>query len=334
MRSGAFAVLARTDVPSNYEAPAHRKWGCRQRKPLGTVAGVRVPSFVGVLAPYALLPLVRGHIEDLGSRLVGPWPAAEARVLSVPGCVRHSGEPVSGYIAPMGMKGAVPRVAFAAAAVASATVYRRSHLSWGAAPAEVQGVMPGDDILRRSHFTATRAITIDADPEAVWPWLLQVGFHRAGFYSYDLLDNLGRPSAEHVLPEFQDVAVGDLAAPMASPPDKKNSFTVALLDSPHRLVWAKPDSTWSWLLTHKADGRTRLVTRLKARYDVNAFLPVTLILMEIGDFPMMRRMLLGIRDRAENNAIAPGQPHQTPPRQSAANSSPPDAPGTVDRARV
>lgn len=199
----------------------------------------------------------------------------------------------------MGMKSAVPRVAFTAAAVALATVYRRWHLSWGATTAEVHGVMPGDDILGRSHFTATRAVTIGAPPEAVWPWLIQVGYQRAGFYSYDLLDNLGRPSAEHVLPEFQDVAVGDLAAPMASPPDEKNSFTVALLDRPHRLVWAKPDSTWSWLLTHQADGRTRLVTRLKARYDVNAFLPVTLLLMEVGDFPMMRRMLLGVRARAE-----------------------------------
>ena len=136
----------------------------------------------------------------------------------------------------MGIKSAVPRVVFAAVVVALATVYRRLHLSWGATATEVSGAMPGDDILGRSHFTATSAITIDADPEVVWPWLIQVGFQRAGFYSYDLLDNLGRPSAEHVLPEVQNVALGDVAAPMASPPDENNSFTVALLDRPHHLV--------------------------------------------------------------------------------------------------
>jgi len=197
------------------------------------------------------------------------------------------------------MKHELAAVALTAAAVALAVVYRRWHLAWGATAAEAQGVMPGDDILVRSHFTATRAITVGAAPAAVWPWLVQVGFNRAGFYSYDLLDNLGRPSAKQVLAEFQEVEVGDLAAPMASPPNEKNSFTVAALDRPNRLVWSKPDSTWSWLLTEQADGRTRLVTRLKSRYDANLFLPATVLLMEVGDFPMMRRMLLGIRSRAE-----------------------------------
>jgi len=199
----------------------------------------------------------------------------------------------------MTTKRALALVAMACATVPLAAVYRRWHLAWGATKAEAQGVMPGDDILGRSHFTATRAITIGAPPAAVWPWLVQVGFNRAGFYSYDLLDNLGRPSAKQLLPEFQEVTVGDLAAPMASPPNEKNSFIVASLDRPHRLVWSKPDSTWSWLLTQQADGGTSLVTRLKSRYDANGFLPVTLLLMEVGDFPMMRRMLLGLRSRAE-----------------------------------
>jgi len=199
----------------------------------------------------------------------------------------------------MTTKHALALVAVTCATVALAAIYRQWHLAWGATKAEARGVMPGDDILGRSHFTATRAITIGAPPAAVWPWLVQVGFNRAGFYSYDLLDNLGRPSAERVLPEFQEVAVGDLAAPMASPPNEKNSFIVASLEQPHRLVWSKPDSTWSWLLTQQADGGTRLVTRLKSRYDANAFLPATVLLMEVGDFPMMRRMLLGLRSRAE-----------------------------------
>ena len=71
-------------------------------------------------------------------------------------------------------------------------------------------------------------------------------------------------------------------------------------EEPHRLVWAKDDSTWSWQLTPTPDGGTRLVTRLRQRYDVRSpELLVTVPLLEIGDFPMMRRMLRGIRERAE-----------------------------------
>lgn len=181
----------------------------------------------------------------------------------------------------------------------AARSYRRWHRTWGASPDEVTGPMPGDGLLDRAEFVATRAVSVAAPPAAVWPWLVQVGYGRAGFYSYDLLDNLGRPSARRILPDHQGPAVGDLAAPMASPPDDRNSFRVAEVEAPHRLVWSKPDSTWAWRLDDDGQGGTRLVTRLKARYDVGPFLPVTLLLMEIGDFPMMRRMLLGIRERAE-----------------------------------
>ena len=195
----------------------------------------------------------------------------------------------------------MPTIALAAAVPAAllARSYRRWHLTWGATDEEAGAAMPGDHLLDGAAFVATRAVTIAARPEDVWPWLVQVGFGRAGFYSYDLLDNLGRPSARTILPEHQNPAVGDVAAPMASPPDERNSFTIAEIERPHALVWAKPDSTWAWRLTAHDAGGTRMVVRLKARYDLVAFLPVTLALMEIADFPMMRRMLLGIRERAE-----------------------------------
>jgi hypothetical protein len=67
--------------------------------------------------------------------------------------------------------------------------------------------MPGDGLVPKSHFTATRAITIDAPPEAVWPWVMQVGFNRAGFYSFDLLDSLGRPSSNTILADWQQLRV-------------------------------------------------------------------------------------------------------------------------------
>jgi hypothetical protein len=76
----------------------------------------------------------------------------------------------------------------------TAPLYRRWHLRWGATPAEAAASLPGDALLPRAQYKSTRAITINAPPEAVWPWLVQVGCQRAGFYSNDLLDNLGHPS--------------------------------------------------------------------------------------------------------------------------------------------
>jgi hypothetical protein len=182
--------------------------------------------------------------------------------------------------------------------------YRGWHLRWGATDAEVAAPMPGDELVPSAPFWATRAVTIDAPPSEVWPWLVQVGFGRAGFYSYDWADNLGRRSARVLLPEYQSPRPGDVAAPMASSIDERTASTVVMAEEPHVLVWAKPDSTWAWRLTEDA-GRTRLVTRLKARYQAGLFLPVTVLLMEVGDFPMMRRMLLGLSERAHAAATTP-----------------------------
>jgi hypothetical protein len=91
----------------------------------------------------------------------------------------------------------------------TAPMYRRWHLRWGATDAEVASAMPGDEIVPEPSFTATRAITMAAPPEQVWPWIVQIGTRRAGFYSYDLFDNAARPSADHILPEFQATRIGD-----------------------------------------------------------------------------------------------------------------------------
>jgi hypothetical protein len=181
----------------------------------------------------------------------------------------------------------------------AAPLYRHWHLRWGATTEEVAGPMPGDELVPVSHFTATRAITVKADPELVWPWLVQVGFRRAGFYTYDLLDSLGKPSAENILPEWQNPQIGDVAAPMTGEATPSTSFRVASARRPDYLVWSKPDSSWAWHLTRLPLGQTRLVTRLKQRYRPTPSLILTVPLMEFGDFPMMRKMLLGIKARAE-----------------------------------
>lgn len=182
--------------------------------------------------------------------------------------------------------------------------YRSWHLNWGATAQEAEAPMPADGLLPRAAFVATRAIDIAASPEEVWGWLVQVGHGRAGFYSYDRLDNAGIPSATTILSQYQSPAVGDLAAPMTAAADERTSFRVAEAVPPSRLAWSKPDSTWSWLLVPRPGDGTRLVTRLKTRYRPDRWLPITVLLMEVGDFPMMRRMLLGVKQRAEAAARA------------------------------
>ncbi len=183
-----------------------------------------------------------------------------------------------------------------------APVLRHWHRRWGATKDESTRPMPGDDLVPASHFTATRAITIDASPELVWPWLVQVGFGRGGFYSYDLLDNLGRPSASTVLPEWQQPHAGDVAAPMTNPPTDGTSFRIAELRPARHLVWSKPLSSWAWTLDVLPGGRTRLVTRLRQHHRATPAGALTFLLDEFGDFAMMRKMLLGIKCRAEARA--------------------------------
>jgi len=186
---------------------------------------------------------------------------------------------------------------------ATAPLYRRWHRRWGATDDEVRADMPGDELITDVAYLITRAITIDAPPEAVWPWLVQVGCLKAGFYADDLLDNLGHPSAREILPELQHLEVGQWV-PMSPTPNETTAFTVAGFEQDEWLLWQQPLSTWSWTLTELPGGRTRLITRLRVHLDWNhrAISTFSVVLNELGDFPMMRRMLLGIRDRAEANA--------------------------------
>lgn len=154
-----------------------------------------------------------------------------------------------------------------------------------------RGSSPGARPRRR------RAITIAAPPERIWPWLVQTGVTRAGWYSYDILDNLGRPSARRIIRELQDLAVGDIV-PMS--PDGKQGIPVYAIDAPRSMIWGAPgDTTWTWYLEPVTDTSTRLISRIRSRY---RWLSPTLAfsaLLEFGDIWMMRKMLLNLRARAE-----------------------------------
>lgn len=176
---------------------------------------------------------------------------------------------------------------------------RRWHLTWGATPAEAAAAMPGDHLLPRAQYRTTRAITINATPGEVWPWLVQVGYRRAGWYAGDLLDNFARPSVRRIVPELQDIQVGQWLA-MVPRPSERTAFVVDSFTEPSWLLWRTPNRSWAWRLIPLAGGRTRLVTRLRTGYEWRRPLALgTVLLMECADFPMMRRMLRGIRDRAE-----------------------------------
>ena len=185
-------------------------------------------------------------------------------------------------------------------ALCAAPLFRRRHLRWGASDAEIHAPIPGDEFVRDASFHATRAITIDASPEEVWPWLVQVGYGRAGFYSYDLFDNAARPSEDRIIPAYQSPEVGDWV-PMARKVTPATAFRTAAFERARWLLWQKPDSTWAWTLKPLPDGRTRLITRLKARYEWSSPLSalLSIVLLELGDFPMMRKMLRGLKARAE-----------------------------------
>lgn len=182
------------------------------------------------------------------------------------------------------------------------------HMRWGATRTEVDAPMPGDAIVERAQFNASRAITIDAPPDDVWPWIVQLGYGRAGFYTYDQVDNGGLRSADHIMDELQHLDVGDEIPMFHESHGLSIAYRVDSFETNDWMLWVhRPhpgddaDSTWSWRLTALPDDRTRIVTRMKQdyRWTTPRLAFFNLMLMEIGDFAMERRMLRGIKARAE-----------------------------------
>ena len=182
------------------------------------------------------------------------------------------------------------------AVVAYLLVFRPWQLRWGATDEELARAMPGDELVTEPDLDTTRGVTVDARPEEIWPWLVQIGYRRAGFYSYDRLDNAGVPSAERILPEFQDIKIGDKI-----PLDRVNRMEVVVLEPPRVMVWNLPGRglSWAWGLYPLDGRRTRLVTRLHWRYKWRWPVILGYFMTDVGDFIMMRKCMLGIKRRAE-----------------------------------
>ena len=183
-------------------------------------------------------------------------------------------------------------------AFAYLALIRPWQLRWGATDAEIKRAMLGDDIIRKPSFNATRAVTIHASAKNIYPWIVQMGVTRAGWYSYDLLDNLGRPSAENILTEHQTIQV-DNVIPMS--PDGKQGMRVKGFRKNKWMLWwdGKGDSSWVWDIQPEGEADFRLVTRVRVKYRLLSPAIAFNLLVEFFDIIMMRKCMLGIKRRAE-----------------------------------
>jgi hypothetical protein len=195
-------------------------------------------------------------------------------------------------------------LARAAAATGVAFLYwkllREPILTWGATAGEAAAWLPGDELLEDADGVATRAITIDAPRSAVWPWIAQMGpSPRGGAYTYDWVENilgLDMHSADRVLPEYQLPQVGEGFGYGA------NEMSFKIVEPEHVLATQSADGNWVWtFVLEEQDGQTRLISRNRFRLPTLKD-KVGMIPMEPGSLLMERKMLLGIKQRAERLA--------------------------------
>jgi hypothetical protein len=206
---------------------------------------------------------------------------------------------------------------FGLAAGAYAFLVRPRMLRWGATEDEVRGPFPGSEIIPGGERGATMAVTIDAPPSRVWPWLVQMGYDRAGWYSWDRLDRAGKPSARRLHPEWQSISLGQH---LPSDANGNHWFEVAALE-PERFLGLRAsfhaltgrqyessgprpawflDTLWAFQLEELPGGRTRLIVsgytaaRPRALAALGAFL-----FWEPAHWIMQTRQFTNLKQRAE-----------------------------------
>jgi hypothetical protein len=218
--------------------------------------------------------------------------------LIVIGCIVESLGVLAGLIAWLGAAtGLVGGLLIASAVIGTyVVVVGPWQRRWGATPEEVRRAMPGDALLRPDARSTTRAITIDVSPEVVFPWLLQIGYGRGGWYSYDWIDNDGKPSVERIEPGLQRLAVGDRIEmlPGLGP-------VVREIVPNHHIVSGGEMDSWCLLVEPTPDGRTRLISRWRQDWPKSAGTHVWIALSDPGGLLMEQRMLRRIRDLAERD---------------------------------
>jgi hypothetical protein len=194
----------------------------------------------------------------------------------------------------------------AASAVAIDRLYRRflreRGLTWGATAEEAAWRLPGDELLDPADIVPTRAIGIDAPPSAIWPWLVQIGPGRAGAYTYDWIENLfglNMHSADRIHPEWQGLEVGNVVRSRGDWP----GLRVEILDLERTLSKRSEAGDWVWtFVLAPENGSTRLISRNRiAMKGVTAGQRMGMLVMGPGSLVTERKMLLGIKQRAERS---------------------------------
>ena len=188
---------------------------------------------------------------------------------------------------------------------------RDFQMNWGATDEDVNCTMMADELLEEPELNATRAIEINARPEEVWPWIVQIGYKRGGFYGFDNFDNGGHPSSDSILPQWQDLQVGDS---IPGGEYKGRTFyilEVTEMDPGREMAWVflkgTPwgNATWSWKVYSIDNQKSRLVSRLRQKYSLDSFREVVQwSMMDALEIVMMRTTLRGIKMRAERGSAA------------------------------
>ena len=201
---------------------------------------------------------------------------------------------------------------------------------WGATDEEVGRAMPGDGLLRPGAPSTTRAITIDARPRDVFPWLLQIGYGRGGWYSYDWIDNDGQRSVDRIVPSLQNLAVGDRIEmiPGFGP-------SVREIEPDHHILSGGEADTWCLLVEPTPEERSRLVSRWRQDWQKSIGTFVWSLISDPGAFVMERKMLRTIRNLAEGHRVdriesEGGAPAPPSPSDGAGG---PGRPGSSGRGR-
>lgn len=195
--------------------------------------------------------------------------------------------------------------ALAGFAAGGVVVAQRWYRSWGTTADEKREALPGDAAVPDPQVSHTLAVTIDALPEDVWPWIVQLGTGRGGWYSYDWVENamgLDVKTLHRIVPELQELHEGDLI-----PVTPDMSFPVKRVERPRLLLLEghdpkAGDASWLFLLRETGDGATRLITRSRTRWPVSGAARAYIAAFDPGIFMMERKMLLEIKRLAEQLA--------------------------------
>jgi hypothetical protein len=199
------------------------------------------------------------------------------------------------------------RIGIGLAAAAGYLAYRKRfrdwHLHWGATPDEVERTLPGGELMDYPDVVSTRVIAIDAPPSAVWPWLVQMGPGRGGAYTYDWIEKLfglGMHSADRIHPEWQQLELGDTPSVKPGTEPGLDAMRVRILEPDEALVSSSDDGKWVWAFVLSPDGDgSRLISRNRITSGDSLGARLGIAVMTAGSWVMERRMLNGIKERAE-----------------------------------